>query len=181
MPKKVQYPELPDYYLVKYTVAGKKSYGVVERFYDGSASKEEKAIRSRNNFLIADAVYLKSYEVNPARVKPVEYEEFNKAVEKARKAAQKISDSLPDGVHPGSLFRIPVADGYAHYTVTEVNKSICTVEWRGFGGGDRYTDHWFGWGGTYKTKDVATYVARDRAWDRILSKAMKRKTKAPTV
>ena len=99
------------------------------------------------------------------RHRPSEWEggdEIHVAVREAFKKAQEIDAALPDGVHVGSLFSIGVADGAAWYVVTKVSKKTCEVEWRGFGGGDRYTDHHFRWGGKFPVADVARYVGRTR-------------------
>jgi hypothetical protein len=55
--------------------------------------------------------------------------------------------------------------------VTAIDRSHgeCTVEWRGFGGGDRWTDHHFQWGGTFDMYDVKRYVISDSAWNKFLA------------
>jgi hypothetical protein len=71
---------------------------------------------------------------------------------------QEISKSV-DGISVGKLFRINVADGYAFYLVTKVNKTTCSVEWLNLGG-DGYQDHFFGAGRTgVKFKDVEGHIA----------------------
>jgi len=75
-------------------------------------------------------------------------DEYQKYIDEAFKEAQKVSDKVGGKVAPGALFGIGVADGTAYYVVTRVwdRGRVCDVAWRGYGGGDRYTDHYFRWG-----------------------------------
>lgn len=87
--------------------------------------------------------------------------EYDLYVDKASREADKVSKAAGKGVVVGKLFNIGVADGHATYIVTKVTKTKATVEWRGFGGGDRYTDHFFGFGPkTVPIKDVQQYIGR---------------------
>lgn len=54
---------------------------------------------------------------------------------------------------PGCTFEMPVGDGCAHYVVTKVMKTQCSVEWRGFSA-DSWVDRMFGYGGKFRIKDV---------------------------
>jgi len=62
---------------------------------------------------------------------------------------------------PGHQFATHVGDGAAHYVVTKVSRVNCTVEWRGFNP-DRYVDRIFGWGGSFRRKDVEPLVGIGR-------------------
>jgi hypothetical protein len=57
---------------------------------------------------------------------------------------------------PGRMFTVGVGDGYAHYVVTAVKRVNCDVEWRGFSG-DRWVARPFGYGGSFRRKDVEQY------------------------
>jgi len=162
-------------YHVKFVdTAGKTYYGIYhEPIPDEEAPKPGHAF-------ITDAVLPKGYEVAEHAIVDLPLEppapfgqeptnEYDKHVYDEIKKAEKLSDSLPDGVHVGSLFQISVADGYAHYVVTKVNKKTCKVEWRGFGG-DRYTDHHFEWGGTFSLMEVTKHVRRAQALKKLFSK-----------
>jgi len=71
---------------------------------------------------------------------------FNKNIHDAYEAANKASLALNGRFGVGAMFHVCVGDGKAFYVVTAVRGAKCDVEWRGYGGGDRYTDHWWGWG-----------------------------------
>jgi hypothetical protein len=151
-------------YNVHYTRSDTKqpSIGVVRYFGPIlKPSKEEKAVLKRKNLIVDDCLTPHSFEVNPARVKEASFEEAEQFVEKAYKKAYK---AAPKTFGVGSLFSLPVGDGKAFYMVTAINRSHgeCTVEWRGYGGGDRWTDHHFQWGGTFDLQDVKRYVTRDQ-------------------
>lgn len=99
---------------------------------------------------------------------PFDCGEFDKYVETGYKKAREVSDAIKTGVQVGSLFSIGVADGNACYVVTKVSGRSCDVEWRGYGGGDRYTDHYFGWGRKrVALADVRRYVEGGRAMSKL--------------
>jgi hypothetical protein len=165
-------------YNVHYTRrdTNKPSIGVVRTFYkDFSHTKEEKAVHKRHNLWIDDCITPEAFEINPALIKSASFDEAHIFIEKAFKEAQK---KAPKTFGIGSYFRINVADGWAYYMVISIDRSHgeCTVEWRGFGGGDRYTDHHFQMGGTFDLQDVKRYVVRDQAWNKMVAEH-KRKSK----
>jgi hypothetical protein len=84
--------------------------------------------------------------------------DFDRFVSNAYTQAQAASKAAGKGVAVNKLFSIGVADGKAVYVVTKIRGDRVTVEWRGFGGGDRYTDHYFGYGKTVSKADVAKYI-----------------------
>jgi len=59
----------------------------------------------------------------------------------------------------GSHFTVPVGDGAAHYVVTAMKKTTCTVEWRGFSA-DNWSDQRLGGGGSFRIKDIAPLCGR---------------------
>lgn len=149
------------------------SMGIVRTFYkDLHNTKEEIAVHKRHNLTVDDCITPDAFEINPTQVKEASFDEVFRFVEKAYNKACK---AAPKTFGIGSMFSLPVGDGKACYMVTAINKTRnkCTVEWRGYGGGDRYTDHHFGSGGTFDLQDVKKYVIRDQAWDKIV-KANKR-------
>jgi len=176
-------------YQVKFTVQGKTHFGVIDHYSD-----KAKQAAKEGCLLVSDAIGPQRYKVkDDADVVDIPYtsegmgkynsktgefeggDEFHVAVRDAFKEAEKIDAALPDGgqVHVGSLFSIGVADGQAWYVVTKVNKKTCEVEWRGFGGGDRYTDHHFGWGGKFSLTDVVRYVSRTHQLAKMFGKRRK--------
>lgn len=138
-------------------------YGVTNQYGD---DEEVLKYAKKGCLLVSDAILPDThvFERKDLTEVPLDYDgEFNKFIEAAYDEASKISDALPDGVHVGALFSIGVADGSASYIVTKVNKKTCDVEWRGFGGPDRYVDHFFGWGREkVNISDVERYVRRSK-------------------
>ena len=154
-------------YQVKYQWEGETKYGIVDRY-----GKEAKKYALENKLVIADAIIPQSYVVLDEKVIdiPLDYpNEYDKHILVQFEKAQKLSDSLSEGVHVGNLFSIGVADGLAYYVVTKINKKTCAVEWRGFCP-DRYTDHHFGWGGSFPISDIARYVCRTRGLSAIFAR-----------
>jgi hypothetical protein len=155
-------------YRVKFQIRGVTKYGIVE-----TLSKEAKKAEKEGFVLVCDAIRPISYKVKDAHLVDIPFhsnydedeynqyvsQEFEKAIELAKQTPKK-------GVHVNSYFDIGVADGSAHYVVTEVNGKTCDVEWRGFSG-DRYSDHHFAWGGVFPTKTVKAYVEQHRAMDEL--------------
>ena len=97
-------------------------------------------------------------------------DEYTAFVEEQYQIAKGRSDTLPDGLHVGKLFRVPRGDGYAYYVVAKVNKKTVDIEWRGYGL-DRWVDDRFGYGGREKRETVEMFVAREDARRRIFQRA----------
>lgn len=169
-------------YQVKFQRNGKTIFGIVR--YASSSDKDVQAAKARGEVIVDDAVYPVSYSVKESDLTDIKSEfgsfdpktrefvggdELRQHVQAELKKAVEANEAVTDGVGVGSMFRVGVADGYASYVVTKVNKKTCKVEWRGFGA-DRYTDHHFGYGGTFKLDDVARYVEGERTMNRIFSK-----------
>lgn len=155
-------------YQVKFTDNGTTIYGILEQF-----SKEAKAQAKHGMAIVQDAILPKSYLIplNQLTEIPMEIgrfdsklhkfvyqDEYHTYVTNEFEKAQKLSDSL-EGLQVGSLFGIGVGDGTAWYVVTKVNKKTCKIEWRGFCL-DRWTDHHFGYGGTFNIKEIERWVGR---------------------
>lgn len=168
-------------YLVRFEVKGETRYGVANEH-----SEAAKALKARGLVLVEDAVLPLAYEVREVDVTDVPHElpsgvfdmqtgtwsklgEYDAWVHARYQEAKAASDAITEGVGVGSMFRVGVGDGYAHYVVVKVNKRTCRVEWRGFCG-DRWYDHHFGSGGSFPIADVARYVNGERAMARLFAK-----------
>jgi hypothetical protein len=73
---------------------------------------------------------------------------FYEWLEQKEAQAREACKSLGPGIKVGKLFSIPVADGYATYVVTKLNKKTADIEWRGYCP-DRYRCRVFGYGGRF--------------------------------
>lgn len=161
-------------YRVKFERDGKTHFGIVS--YTGPNGKRQD--KEADVLVVKDAVLPRSYEV--PRTELVEIprtsdsfgrfnhetqkweggDEYDAFVREAHEVAEARHAELPEGVHVGKLFSIPVADGRASYVVTRVGDGTADVEWRGFNP-DRYTDHWFGYGRRdVPLEDLRPYIAR---------------------
>lgn len=151
---------IPDLYQVKW-FHGFWRYGIVERwseasiqyYEDGQQVIVEDAVMPTRCVVNVDALT----EIHPTYNPPDEYTQY---VEEQYRIAKGRSDSLPEGLHPGKLFRVPRGDGYAWYVVTKVNKKTVDIEWRGYSL-DRWVDDRFGYGGREKREDVELFVHRE--------------------
>jgi len=168
--------EIPDWYEVKYREVAKKGgrmmqgpwlYGIFNK-YDDETEREW----AKGNAIIEDALTGQLYRVPLAKfaISPIErdYEsgnpwetEYSKFVEAEFEKAQAASKELK-GLQVGKLFNTGVADGYAYYVVTKVNKRTVQVEWRGFGG-DRYADQVLGYGGSFPRAVIERLVESQEA------------------
>lgn len=148
---------MSDLYAVSYIKPDtqEKSYGYVRQFFTGTSSKEERAIHKRGNLVVDDSVTPECYEIPKASVKAVDFKVIDKHV---YDTYLKVKTASPKIFGVGSLFSMPVADGQASYIVTRINKTTTKIEWRGFGGGDRYTDRCLGWGGSFPTTMIKKLV-----------------------
>jgi len=155
-------------YQVKFTNPKTKEtvYGVV-RSYFGNEKRPPKGMAK-----VDDSLYPRCYLVPESEltevVNPHDWRncEIQKFIDADFMKAKKHADSLPaNKIVAGKIFDIGVADGCAWYIITKVNKKTCNVEWRGWGGGDRYTDHYFGWERKgVSIADVERYVHAQDFW-----------------
>ena len=145
------------HYRVKWTGSqGEPRYGIAE-----DSVQAERAIK-KGFLIIEDAVLPKRECVPEKAVTDIKFppdertDEFDEYIDKEFEKARKTSNALKKpGV--GSMFKIGVADGYAHYVVTAVKDTRCQVQWRGFSP-DRYIDHHFEYRGMFPWKAVKRYV-----------------------
>lgn len=159
---------IPDLYQVKWFQGG-WHYGIVDRWGDASIQYYEDG----RQVIVNDAIKPTRCVVNvdaltdiPARFDPAD--EYTQYVEEQFQIAKGRSDSLPEGLHPGKLFRVPKGDGYAWYVVTKVNKKTVDIEWRGYSL-DRWVDDRFGYGGREKRETIEMFVRREDGARRLFS------------
>ena len=157
-------------YHCRFKRAGREFYGKVDEYAD-----EAKELAKQGKVVVVDAVTGVPHAVRNEDVVDLpsdlaagkwipegywwgggEDEDF---VVLAQIAHQVAEARLPKDkrLRPGHMFAIGVADGHASYVVVSVKNGRAKVEWRGWCL-DAWTDHHFGWGGTFPAKDVARYV-----------------------
>lgn len=149
--------EIPDLYQVKWRAGNDIKYGIVQRYNQ----RAEEHFRQTGRVFVEDAIYPRAYDMDIAQLVPIpctfEECEYRNYVDAECNKAIDASDLLPDQICPGKLFRVCVADGYAWYVVTKVNKKTIRIEWRGFSL-DRYVDRRFGYGGTFPKDMVGCFI-----------------------
>lgn len=151
---------IPDMYQVKW-FQGCWRYGTVDRWSAASIQYYEDG----QQVIVDDAVMPIRYVINVDALTPIPTshnppDEYAQHVEEQYQIAKGRSDSLPEGLHVGKLFRVPRGDGYAHYVVTKVNKKTVAIEWRGFSL-DRWVDDRFGHGGKEPRETIEMFVRRE--------------------
>ena len=151
---------IPDLYQVKWC-PGFWRYGVVDRWGESSIQYYQE----EQNVIVNDAITPARHVVAVSELVPIDTsfnppDEYTAFVEEQYRIAKGRSDSLPEGLHPGKLFRVPKGDGHAWYVVTKVNKKTVTIEWRGYSL-DRWVDDRFGFGGREKRETIEMFVARE--------------------
>ena len=97
-----------------------------------------------------------------------EKDEYQKYVDTQFEMAQTLSKALPKGVHKGKLFKTNVADGYAWYVITKVNKATVDIEWRAFCP-DRWHDQILGWGGRFPKHVVERPIGFEEAMSKFFA------------
>lgn len=157
---------IPDLYQVKW-FHGYWRYGIVDRWGEASIQYYEDG----QQVIITDAIMPTRHVINVDSLVPIDAcfepkDEYTAFVEEQYQIAKGRSDSLPEGLHPGKLFRVPRGDGYAFYVVIKVNKKTVDIEWRGYGL-DRWVDDRFGYGGRQKREDVELFVRREDGMRRL--------------
>jgi hypothetical protein len=160
-------------YQVKWTDAAGTHYGIyVERKY--ASNKDTYKGVPAGVAVVEDSILPKLLTVPEKDLVDLPCDfggEYDKHVDAECEKAIKASDAITSGVAVGSLFFLPVADGKASYVVTRVGKATCDVEWRGYGGLDRYIDRWLGWGRKkMPLADIKHEVEGNRAMDKLFSK-----------
>lgn len=177
------FDEIKKLYKVQYTVPrhlthiknfkdklNEKRFGIVDHYNESAPTLWEK----EKLVVVSDAIFPDSFCLEPEYIKcSVGWDDNLSKIEKIHEdeefaKAQELSNSLT-GIQVGSLFQLNVADGQATYIVTQVGKRTCRVEWRGWGNGDRYTDHHFGFGGSFPIKDIRRYTEYEQNMHKIFS------------
>lgn len=151
---------IPDLYQVKW-FAGFWRYGIVDRW----GAESIRYYEEERNVIVHDAIICAHHLISVDALVPINAtynpaDEYTAFVEEQFQIAKGRSDSLPDGLHPGKLFRVPKGDGYAWYVVTKVNKKTVDIEWRGYSL-DRWVDDRFGYGGREKRETIEMFVQRE--------------------
>jgi hypothetical protein len=134
---------------------GSTTYGVVDSY-----CPEAKEL-PKGQVLVEHAIYPKRIVVEESTLVDVPLAwggEYDFYVSLMQDLHEILADRLGyEKLKPGHQFSMSVGDGAAHYVVTKVRQATCTVEWRGFNG-DRYVDRVFGWGGSFRRRDVEPLV-----------------------
>lgn len=158
------YTKVTDYDRVKWTDAnGVVHYGTVQSY--GSNMRADESRFARGILRVNDAVLLVYNDVPINEVTPIEFgsnfkdDEYDKYVDAELKKAQRLSDSVGNGVRVGKLFSVGVADGAAWYVVTKVTERNATVSWRSFCP-DHYKDQVLGCGGTFPKRVIESLCRR---------------------
>ena len=60
----------------------------------------------------------------------ISFKEYFAEYDRRFKEARNKSDALPDGFQVGKIIETPVADNYAYYEITKVNKNTVRLKWR---------------------------------------------------
>lgn len=173
-----------EYYQVRYSPVsgqfkGQTRYGIVRRYYDETPkSKKDKAVHfaALSGHLLIDDMILpvctKVAEVVCVVAIDFDDDGCKKWLKDDFKQAEALAKKAGKGVQVGKMFSIGVGDGQATYVVTAVNGSKCDVEWRGWHNGDRYTDHYFGWGRKgVPVSTVAKYIRMDEGMAALFAKS----------
>lgn len=162
--------EVPDFYRVKCFYRHEPQnvlFGIVNSHSD----EQKKRWKTHRQLIVEDAVTGKTWHCPAADMvfeeqKWEDGNEYDAYVEKEYKKAVKLDKKVGKGVKIGKLFRMGVGDGYAFYVITSVTGNKVKVEWRSFQG-DRWVDQMFGYGGSFRKKDVANMVGREDALQEI--------------
>jgi hypothetical protein len=166
---------IPDLYQVKW-FAGCWRYGIVDRWSAASIKYYE----NEQSVIVADAITPARHVVKVSDLVPIAVahnpaDEYTAFVDEQHRIAKGRADSLPEGLHPGKLFRVPKGDGYAWYVVTKVHKKTVDIEWRGYCL-DRWIDDRFGSGGREKRETIDMFVRHADGTRRIFSNPARAET-----
>jgi hypothetical protein len=160
---------IPDLYHVKWYDGNtnKWHYGCVDRFSAASIQY----YNDGQQVIVDDAITPTRYVINvdhltgiPSSYSP--QDEYHQYLDDEYRKARDFAESLPEGLHAGKMFRLPVGDGYAFYVVTKVNRKTVDIEWRGFSS-DRWVDFRFGAGGREKREIIEALVRREDGMRRL--------------
>lgn len=162
---------IPDMYQVKWQHSPNVKYGIVDQY--GPASIQY--YNEGQQVIVDDAITTERYVLNVDALTDIPMtwdpkDEYTQYVEDQYLIAKSRSDALPEGLHTGKLFRVPVGDGYAYYVVQKVNKKTVDIEWRGYSL-DRWVDFRFGAGGREKRDVIEALVRREDAMRALFTRA----------
>jgi len=155
-------------YNVKYFAPGHQDklpgerYGTVR---SAGLSAEAKKADERGQYIIEDNILPLAVAVDKSKVTEIGREELDNEVrewmEKDEAEARKIADANldKDEICVGDIFHMTVADSFATYVVTKVNKKTIKVEWRGWGNLDQWVADIIGHGGTFPKEQLAEKIA----------------------
>lgn len=157
---------IPELYQVKW-FQGFWRYGIVERWSEESIRYYE----DEGKVIVGDAITPAQHVISVDALVPIAMtyrppDEYTEFVEEQYLIAKGRSDSLPEGLHVGKLFRVPKGDGYAYYVVTKVNKKTVDVEWRGYSL-DQWVDDRLGYGCREKRETIEMFVRREDGMRRL--------------
>ncbi|KKN24116.1 hypothetical protein LCGC14_0898050 [marine sediment metagenome] len=175
--------ELDDYYLVKFTLPETHShrglrYGIVSH---SSFDEDVKREAERGNLVISDCEVPISWIRAADHVEKVpvgcgllpDIDLVEQWLDDKGKAAAQLALASPTCVN--QLVSLDVADGLAWYIIVEETKRTLTVEWRSYGGGDRYTDVILGWGGTFPRDRLEPLIMSAEELNRFIAEIDRRK------
>jgi len=174
--------EIPSCYRIKFWPKTNKKdvrFAKLERYH----SEAEKHW-AEGNLLVSDAItgnlYLVPFAAIDFEDQPLGWEErdpetymstdteYDRYINDAYKEQAILSDKAGKGLQVNKMFRTHVADGFANYVVTKVNKKTCKIEWRNFGA-DEYYDQILGFGGSFPIDIIRGQVEREEAMRSLFS------------
>lgn len=152
---------------------GETRYGRVEKYDD-----DFERYFDNGHYLVTDNLLPKAWVVpiSDCKEHSINYSDWqndpmNKWVEADYEEAKKLAAKNPGHqLCKNDMFSMGVADGSAHYLVTKVNKKTVDIEWRGWGGGDCYTDRILGWGGRFSRDIIEPLVIQGKRMAEIWAK-----------
>ena len=162
---------IPDMYQVKWQHGPNVKYGIVDKFGPSSIQYYNEG----QQVIVDDAITPERYVLNVDALTNIPMtwnpkDEYTQYVEDQYLIAKGRSDALPEGLHPGKLFSVPVGDGCAYYVVKKVNKKTVDIEWRGYSL-DRWVDFRFSIGGREQRDVIEALVRREAAMGALFNRA----------
>jgi hypothetical protein len=171
---------LRDIYRVRWpaTAEQKKKFGISHWYGVANTccidTKEEQVILegwAKRQIFVEDAIFpkgaWKSFDID--KIEVLTYDDKDSADENAfhNTVAEffqvQDDEAASKGAIVGQMFSMGVADGSATYVVTAEKKTTLTIAWMGANNMDRYTDRMFGWGGTFRRKDILPMLRSQKA------------------
>lgn len=182
--------EIPSCYRIKFWAKSNKNdirFAKIERYH--SEAEEHWAA---GNLLLSDAItgalYLAPFADIEFEDQPLGWEkndpetymsidtEYDRYINDTYKEQVKRSEQAGKGLRVHKMFKTHVADGFANYVVTKVNKKTCKIEWRNFGA-DEYHDQILGYGGSFPIDIIRQQVEREEAMRELFSSCKEKEEK----